>query len=689
MKNYNFTFENEIRLKILKYWIWVSEKIQGNNKYIFEIENEIKKIEEENKEKNNKILIELYLFKIYYYITKKKKEEIFDVIEKCNKIIKEDDNFYLSRIYLLYGIYTYDIEYLKNAEKFAKRAKNIYLELKSKIMQIEYKLKNNDFNIFDEEFNKCEEIKKKYINTDNNLINSDIEEDLSNLMNLKKRLFNNYIKNMLFFFTSEPFYLENEDKNNKKEKYIALKTESNNDFYLKYNLSTVLPNLQFEFQKIDKDLDNLKKCVQYPIKFLYIGSDYFNDKGNICYVDDNFIGHFIDNSKIKKIIDESKCNESCDIVILGVLNSDKGADDSLFKIFESNNFRNIIYIKTLEPLIEKLKEYPFLYFYFQKTFFIFIKEFILKISNSSGRRLSIKESFRKVNNNFNEAIKKIISYEIDRQETPLINEDELNIIQIASKSVDDDYICDFGLFYDENNNSNINSIIHSNENDIYDGYDNEYMKQNYIYFRKNPFRNVSEQNNDIIFGKKYKKYYKFPEKGYLRENNFKKLIEKGFFSMKDILKDIINHIKNNKYTNLFGNIFRGKRKLCEEAYKYFYMNGLFKKGIFIVDIKNINTIKYLPELKCHNIKSNKTSKDILIVIENVNKLDNILFEWLEKLEIHTLFISNRQLEKNNWLKNDNNFYNIDKKAEEYKKNNPEFEEDYKIYEDIKFGNFSY
>ena len=158
--------------------------------------------------------------------------------------------------------------------------------------------------------------------------------------------------------------------------------------------------------------------------------------------------------------------------------------------------------------------------------------------------------------------------------------------------------------------------------------ENEYMKQNYIYFRNNPFKNASEQKNDIILGKKYKKYYKFPGKGYLRDENFKKLIEKGLFSMKDILKDIIKAIKKNKYTNLFGNIFIGKSKLCEEAYKYFYMNGIFKKGIFIADFKNINAIKFLPELKN---KNGKKPKDILIVIENANKIDNnkdnALFEW--------------------------------------------------------------
>ena len=684
----NYKLEYKIRLKILKYWIWSSDKIEGNNKYIFDIE-EMKKLGEDNKENNNKILVELILFKIYDYINKKKKENLNDVIEKCNKFIKEDDNFYLSRINLLYGIYTNDIENLKNAEKFSKKADNKYLELKSKMIQTEWKLKNNEFDNSDKEIKEYEEIIKNNIENDINLKNSDIKNELSNLSNLKNRLFNNYIKNMLFFFTSEPFYIENEDKKNDNDKYIALKTESNNDFYLKFNLSTALPNLKFNFQKIEQNLVNLKKCVQYPIKFLYIGSDYFNDKGNICYVDENFVGHFIDNKEIEKIIEASQCKKSCDIVILGVLNSENGGENSLVKIFESKNFRHIIYIKTIESLTDKLKEYPFLYFYFQKAFFNFVKEFIIKISNTSGRRLSIKESFRKVNNSFNEAINKIISFEIDTKKTPSKKEYEYSIIQMIDKPESDDDICDFNYFNEENNNSNINKIIHSNEKDMNDDdYDNEeYKKQNYIYFRNNPFKNVLEQKDDKKSRKKNRKYYKFPGKGNLRKENF----EKGFFSMKDILKEVINTIKNNKYINLFGNIFKEKRKICEEAYKYFYMNGFFKKGIFIVDIKNINSITNLLELESHisKIKKPKDTKDMLIAIENVDKLDNNLCERLEKLEIHTLFISKKQLDKNNWLNNDNCFYDIDKKTEEYKKNNPSFEKEYKRYEDIKFVKFSY
>ena len=101
-----------------------------------------------------------------------------------------------------------------------------------------------------------------------------------------------------------------------------MKAESNSSFYLKYKLSIALLSLNLEFQKIDENLENLKNRLKYPIRFLYIGSDYFNDNGNISLMDNDLIGKFIDNEKIKKILEESKCKkelfeleyeESCDI----------------------------------------------------------------------------------------------------------------------------------------------------------------------------------------------------------------------------------------------------------------------------------------------------------------------------------------------------------------------------------------
>ena len=350
----------------------------------------------------------------------------------------------------------------------------------------------------------------------------------------------------------------------------------------------------------------------------------------------------------------------------------------------------IIYFRKIGSLNKILHKNPTIYFYIQKIFFIFIKEFILNLSSLRGC-LTIKEAFRRANNNFIDALKKIIIIEKDKNTPYNISESEINLLGIAGKQENDDEIYDFGLFEDENlnnNNKNINNNIEEyNENDMYDDYDNDYMKQNNIYFRKNPFMNVFEENNDIILGKKYKKFYKFPGIGYLKDEILKQIIEKGFFCMKDILKNVINKIQNNKYTNLYGEIFRGKKKLCEEAFKYFYMNGIFPKGIFIVDIKNIHAIKSLPELKTHNINKKENSKEILIVIENIEdqELNNGLFEWIEKVDIHALFISKKNLKKNKWLNQDKYYYDIDTKTNEYKQNNKNFNEEYESYKKIKFS----
>ena len=83
-------------------------------------------------------------------------------------------------------------------------------------------------------------------------------------------------------------------------------------------------------------------------------------------------------------------------------------------------FRHIIYIQKNEL---NVKTYPFLYFYFQKVFFNFVKEFILNLSKARGC-LTVKEAFRRADNNFNESIKKIV--EFNNSET--CKESNINII---------------------------------------------------------------------------------------------------------------------------------------------------------------------------------------------------------------------------------------------------------------------
>jgi hypothetical protein len=158
-----------------------------------------------------------------------------------------------------------------------------------------------------------------------------------------------------------------------------LNTESNNSFYLKYRLTTALPGIQFEFQNIDQNLENLKKCVKSPIRFLYIGSDYYNEEGNLFCEDKELRSSLIENKVIKEIINDSQINESCEILILGMTNCDN-EKDSLLSFFIEKKFRHIIYmnyaqikqlLKNDEKKDEKKEEVFDLYFYFQKMLFYF------------------------------------------------------------------------------------------------------------------------------------------------------------------------------------------------------------------------------------------------------------------------------------------------------------------------------
>ena len=83
------------------------------------------------------------------------------------------------------------------------------------------------------------------------------------------------------------------------------------------------------------------------------------------------------------------------------------------------------------------------------------------------------------------------------------------------------------------------------------------------------------RNEEKLEKKNYTRYFKFPGIDYLRPDNFKKLLEKRFYSMKNILFDIIEIIRDNRFVNVFGDKlkFRGKVKMCEEVCKYFYMNN--------------------------------------------------------------------------------------------------------------------
>jgi len=753
IRYYDIPIEYAIRIKMLKYWITEKSKFLQFENVNFKSDNTIieekedkkedsneNKIEKNKKEKMNAddiTKIEYYLIKIYESIIKKQNEDISNIFVECGKLIKNNDYINRVRLNMLYGIYTNDKnlfeEAEKNAELYAKETNNIYLKLKAKLMTIEYLVRNNEFDKYDNYINEVQEEKKKYINKDISLMNSDIEDNLLNLEKLKNNLFNNYIKNKLFFFMSNPFYDENGNE---------LKTVSNNNFYLKYKLMTIFPNLQFEFQKIassSSNFENLEKCLNYPIKFIYIGSDHYNDKGNLFCEnkDNNFKSQLIVNEDLKNIIDKSNCKESCDIVILGVLNNDDKDNNSLFNIFKSNNFRHIIYIRKIDKLNKCFEENPVFYQYFQQKFLIFIKEFILNLNKSRGC-LTIKEAFRRANNNFNDNIKKI------KKIKEILKEDKKDtILDIEGKEENDNDIFDFGLFNDENFNEPKNFVKKISKNVFDEIDDDDEIKKNNIYFRKNPFTIDIPVKEDYNSEEKKKlRYIKLPMKN-INDENFKNFLDMRVYLKKNILEDIINLINKNQYINVYGNEqINGKKRICQEVCKYLYMNNYFKKGIFIIDLKYFKKIRNIPELKSRLNNQNKNSnpRDMLLVLmkpkshqnsetptqekgqeQYIESIKISLIELLKILNVHVVIITNRKLNED--LSSENNdtnenviyenkisdinenkhkkhkkeeedekilkdfiekmkFYNIDKETDNYKSKHRNYDDEYKKYREL-------
>ena len=644
-----------MRLKMLKYFI--------SDKSNFSI------IEESTKKENmnhDDIYIIYYLIKIFD--NKNKSEEISNIFEKCISLIAKGrtkdqfthkDYYNLGRVHLLYYMKTNDKIYLEELEKIKENLNNnLYLELRIELLNLEDNLKNNEFDKFDLNIKKLEEeiIKNK---DKVSLRNSDINIKILDLKNQKNKIFNDYIKKKFFFFSSNPFY-------NKDGK--PLNTEANNSFYLKYKLKAVFPNMQIDFQGIDKNLSNLKKCLNYPIKFLYIGSDGYNKEGNLI-LEDNFSSFIVPNQDIKNIIENSKYKEACDsdIVILGILNNDENNENSIYNIFKSK-FRHIIYFKKDDDLIELFNNEPLFYCYFQNCFFYFIKEFINNLSKSKGY-LTIREAFIRAQTTFNLNLKKINLIIKDHKNFLCLGEnvkiyDHKNFLCLGGNPKYDDDICDFGFINDENFDSYINqkNIIKNNNKELYEEYVDEEIKKNNIYFRKNPFKNVNEEENTSSAKDMDKK---FPSNYFLKDEQ----LEKRLYSMKPILENLITMVMNNKIVNLFGNKYFRTTKLCVEICKYFFMNNYFKKGIYILELKYFFKIQKMPELKNRiNNKNNINQNEVLIVLVNAEKIKDHVWKWIYDLNAKIIISTSRKLNDDLLLENsEQNEINENKEHKKFNK----------------------
>ena len=416
---------------------------------------------------------------------------------------------------------------------------------------------------------------------------------------------------------------------------------------------TQLPkNLKIEFNNIGKDfLTDLKKCLENPVRFLYIGSDQFNDKGNLFYTND-FKGSGFDSEKIKDILEKSK--NRCDIVILGFLNS-----KTISEYFLSNKFPHVIYINKINSLF---KDYSYLYFYFERCFHIFITEFLL---NLSKKYCAIKEAFNKANIVFKNKLSKILDFVKDKEKI------RKNILSKQILMLGGDEKRDNEVFFEDFEDLNIQSFSNSSSSlnlvnlDSKSSFGSNFT-DNSLLTDSSSLYDEDKKEISKVKEKKFMQFFKFP-KGGLIDEIFEKLYNNRIYGMKTEFSKLINTVLSCDYRfiNLYGDSDCGKTRICLELCKYFYMNNKFKEGIFYINLNKKKQINK-EELKFLFKENNGENKDVeikdaLLVFDDFDQIKKGLYSFIYKLNCHTIIVTKKKETK--FFEGTNNNKN------KYKKNN--------------------
>ena len=659
--------KSNLRLKMYRYWL-NGDNISFNEKELYKALMENNENNKEITRLNNEMKIQFYLIKIYNYIRKGNKGGNINYFFKECKKICENNNFNLCKLYLLTNKALNNSDDMFLDEVFKKSEDN-YLKLLSLIMRAKHYLAKNDFDKFNKYISECEKQKNDLSNI-YNWEKTDIKYQIDKAIEEK----NNLYKDSLFFFTSSPFF---------DEKGNPLKTESNNSFYLKYNLFTELPkNLFIEFRNIDdKFLIDLEKYLYNPIRFIYIGSDYYNLEGDLFYTTKDFKSQVFSKEDIEKTVNNIK--NISDIVILGFLNSQE-----ISQYFEK--FPHVISFRKSEELNNFFKEYPYYYFYFQRCFYIFIKELLVSLSQ---KYWTLNEAFMHANYVF---VNKFMEIKNNKKEGEIINNliNQLNlnkilIIKSDEKRKSEIFFNYFEDVIDQSCNNSSNSLLNSINAESKNGLDirlsNNPNLQKKFYW-KNEKKEISE---DIE--KKYMKFFKFPGNDYLYDEIFEKLYSNRVYGMKNALHNLIDKILSNRYVNIYGESYCGKTKICFELCKYFYMNNLFKEGIYYINLKKIKDIKGRKELKDllnknkinyerinnnrinNNTINNERINDVLLIFDNFESpKKEPFFSYVNKLNVHCIIVTitklydlRERLSKNQGkiIKEEDIFENLDVRIE--------------------------
>ena len=586
----NYWKKDILRFKIFKYW-------KSRDPYDFKSVKELIQSKDSLYEDMN---FDIKLIEIYNMIQEKIEYENIgkQLFKDCQICAKNDLN--LIRLNILYGkAENYQSkEYFQEAYSKAKKINNKMIKL-TLIELAEYFLINSKF----DDFNKCvaeyQEIKDKDDKYDKNLYD---------LIKNKNEKYKNANKNKLFFYTSELFfeYEKNLDENSKP---TALNTEANNSFYLKYNLKLRMPqDKELIFQSIKEDfLDELKKKFQNPSKFIYIGCDYFNQDGEIFYLDEDFKTKPISTIELKNIIKE--CKNKPDMIILWFINSEIIAND-----FIKNNFQNVIFLKKSDTF-KKLLIKPYFNFYFQRCLHKIIADFIVTLDKKT-----IKEALIDLEENLaNELINlKSVDNSISSDINFLIQQEIIDCKNITEKE-DKAHFDDMNVSRNNsltNNNIIINEIISEQNEDIF----NESEK-------KIDFKTINLNTN-----------LKFDEE--LEKSNFEFLIHKRYFGNKNLFYKSIKKLFEYKIINIYGKSNSGKTALCLELCKYFFMNKYFKNGIYYY-----TNCKKLKDLK-NKLKNEKEKvyDNSLIILDDENNI-NSNTNYINSINSYFIIISTESLKK--------------------------------------------
>ena len=429
---------------------------------------------------------------------------------------------------------------------------------------------------------------------------------------------------------------------------------------MKYKLVEILPkNITIDFKNINENfLEDLKKCLSNPIRFLYIGSDHYDEKGNLFFTkdtkiikdkNDSFKSFIILSSKLERIIKEAY--NKCEVVILAFLNS-----QNIYEYFLSNNFPYVIYFNKSKDLNEFFKHYPYYYFYFQRCFQLFTTNFILYLCKFC---YSIEDSFMKAIDDFAEMFSKLSDYTENKEEKDRINElisklilNQILVLGGKEKGID--------FYFNQNENlnnlsfskssSNLNLLNNESKNSIESKFINNFDMKKNIYMNEDENERKKKKSKEKA---KILEFIRFP-KGGLSNELFEKLYNNRMYGMKKILSKIINKIIEDKLIILYGDYCSGKTRICLELCKYFYMNSFFKEGIFYINFNTINKLKNIKELKgLKKIKNEESMiKDALLIFDDLDEKSKDFYKYINNLNTYIIIVINK---KEQFLKDWNNY----------------------------------